>query len=319
MIAEKSPVRITFGSCGDTDYYMNLIGWGNTVNAAVNMFSYCSIDERTDGKIVIKSMETGDEIAFDALEDMNFDVRELNLTKVIIKHYGNTGIEVKTWTDAPLESGLGGSAAHAIAVIKAFNKFNDIIMPPTQVARLAYHLERNVCGVAGGYQDQWASAIGGLNYMKFANRRVETKRLNLSQADLKSLEDKLLLVYIKRETKGKDIHKEQKEKKSEVIDVLIDRRGNVEKIRASLEEGRFEDFGRLMHKDWILKKNLATSISNARVEDVYSAAMDAGALGGRFLGAGGGGCAVFFSKNQEKIMDAIAPFGAKRINFSFVG
>jgi len=318
MIIEKAPVRITFGNGGDTDYYMDLLGWGNTINATIDLFSYCSIKERNDDKIVIVSKETGDEFIFDSLEDMNFDVRELNLTKVVIKHYGNTGIEVTTYTDAPLESGLGGSAAHSIAMIKAFNKFNNITMPPTQVARIAYHLERNVCGVAGGYQDQWASALGGINYMRFTKGKVEASKIKFTPEELKRLESKLLLIYLKRVATGGDIHKEQKEKKSEVLDVLLTKRENVEKIKLALEQKRFDDFGRLMHNDWILKKKLANSISNSVVDDIYSAAIDAGALGGRFLGAGGGGCAVFFADgNPEKIFDALSQFNIKKIDFSF--
>src|SRR3989338_4085749 len=126
IIKTRAPVRISFGSCGDTDYFMDLIGWGNTVSSTVELYSYCELHKRNDSKIVLRSLETGHILEFNSLDEINFDQRELNIAKAVVKYYGNTGIEVVTHTDVPLESGMGGSAAHAVAMIRAFDQLNGI-------------------------------------------------------------------------------------------------------------------------------------------------------------------------------------------------
>src|SRR3989344_6984588 len=124
IIKTKAPVRVSFGSCGDTDYFMDFIDWGNTVSATIELYSYCELHKRSDNKIMLRSLETGHILEYNSLDEINFDQRELNIAKAIVKHYGNSGIEVVTYTDVPLESGMGGSAAHAGALIHAFDDLN---------------------------------------------------------------------------------------------------------------------------------------------------------------------------------------------------
>ena len=122
IVRGKAPVRISFGSAGDSDYYFDIIDKGNGVNATINLYSYCEIHPRKDDKIVLRSLETGHVLEFNSIDEINFGERELNLMKAAVKHYKNTGIEVITYTDAPLDSGLGGSAAHTVSMIEAFNE-----------------------------------------------------------------------------------------------------------------------------------------------------------------------------------------------------
>ena len=146
----KAPVRISFGTCGDADYYIDLIEWGNGINATLDLYSYCEIHKRNDSRIVLRSLETGQIVEFGSPDEIDFGERELNMMKAVAKHYGNSGIEVITHTDAPLESGLGGSAAHAVSMIKAFDQFNGIAKTREETAKLAYHIERNGLGIEGG-------------------------------------------------------------------------------------------------------------------------------------------------------------------------
>ncbi len=318
IIKTKSPVRISFGSCGDTDYFMDLIEWGNTVNATTELYSYCELHKRDDNNIVLRSLETGHILEFNSVDEINFDQRELNLAKAIVKHYGNHGIEVVTYTDVPLESGMGGSAAHAIAMIRAFDKLNGIERSDEDVARLAYNIERNVVGVEGGYQDQWASSYGGFNYMRFEKGGiVKITPLPLRDGDLVFLENKLLLVYIPREKHGRDIHKEQKERTGTSTVLLKMKRDNVDKINLAFQQRNFSELGKLMHMDWNIKKQLSPNISNPRTDEIYEAAIKAGAVGGRFFGAGGGGCAIFYSNNKEKLLSELEKFGVREIKLRF--
>src|SRR3989344_3664254 len=111
----QAPVRISFGSAGDSDYYFDVIDKGNGINATIDVYSFCEIHPRKDNKIVLRSLETGQVLEFDSINQIDFGNRDLNLMKAVVVHYNNSGIEVITYTDAPLDSGLGGSAAHTVA------------------------------------------------------------------------------------------------------------------------------------------------------------------------------------------------------------
>ncbi|MBI2578432.1 MAG: SIS domain-containing protein [Candidatus Aenigmarchaeota archaeon] len=314
----KAPVRISFGTCGDTDYYIDLIKWGNGINATVDLYSYCEVHKRDDKKIVLRSLETGQVIAFDSVEDIEPGGRELNLMKAVVKHYKNGGVEVITHTDAPLESGLGGSAAHAVAMIRAFDQLNGIKRTPEEVAKLAYDIERNVVGIEGGYQDQWSSSYGGMNYMEFTAEGVKITPLKLNGSELNFLEKNTILVFVPREGEGKAVHFEQRKKGQESVPLLMMKRENVLRLKDALERRKFGEIGSILHFDWKIKKQLAPGISNKRIDEIYDAAIGAGALGGRFIGAGAGGSAIFFCPDKrEEVLRALEKAGTKEIRYGF--
>lgn len=321
LVKTKAPVRISFGACGDSDYYMNFLGWGNVVNATIDLYSYCEIHKIDGNNIILRSLETGKTEEFDSIDKMTFGARELNLMKAVAKHFGSTGIEVITHTDAPLESGLGGSAAHAVAMIRAFNQLNNTQMTSEEVAKLAYHLERNVVGVEGGYQDQWASAYGGLNYLKFTKDKekpVEVTPIKLTGHEVEELENSLLLFYVPRQKSGSALHAQQREKARESEAMLRMKRDNVLRTKDCLEKRKFNELGGILHFDWKIKKLTAPDISNSRIDEIYEAAMQAGALGGRFIGAGAGGSAMFFCPGKkENVLRALEKFGVKEIRYKF--
>lgn len=318
IIRSKAPVRISFGTCGDSDYYTDLIGWGNGINATLNLYSYCEIHPRSDSKIVLRSLETRQVLSFSRLEEINLGDRALNMMKVAALHYRNTGIEVVTHTDAPLESGLGGSAAHAVALIRAFDAHNRITRSPEEVARLAYEWERNILGIEGGYQDQWAAAFGGINYMEFLKGQVKLSPITLSERDMGVLERDLVLAYIPREKSGHEVHFEQRQKGPESIPILHMKRENIIRLKEALEKRRFDEIGRILHFDWKIKRQLAPSITNDRIEQIYEAALGAGAQGGRFIGAGAGGSVIFYAPGKrEELLRTLEKFGAKEIRFKF--
>ncbi len=318
LAKSRAPVRISFGSCGDSDYYTDFLGWGNGLNATIDLYSYCEIHALDDNRIVLRSLETGQVAEFNSPEDIDFSDRSLNLMKAVAKHYGNTGIEIITHTDAPLESGLGGSAAHAVSMIRAFNQLNKIDMTNEEIAKLAYHLERNVLGIEGGHQDQWAAAYGGINYMHFINGSVQLTPVNLTGSELEKLENSLLLFYVPREKSGSALHAKQREKAKESIAMLHIKRENVMKMKSVLEARNFSDIGKIMHLDWKVKKHTAPDITNQRIDEIYNAALEAGALGGRFVGAGAGGSAIFFCPGKaESVTQALEKLGAKHIRYGF--
>ncbi len=318
IVRGKAPVRISFGSAGDSDYYFDIIDKGNGVNATINLYSYCEIHPRKDDKIVLRSLETGHVLEFNSLDEINFGDRALNLMKATVKHYNNTGIEVITYTDAPLDSGLGGSAAHTVSMIEAFNEFNKIRMTKEEIARLAHKLERVDLGIGGGRQDQWAAAFGGFNFLEFTKNGVNLTALPLSDRDLERLENSLLLVHVPRETSGRDVHLEQRSKSPEVLSLLSMKMNNVELLREALSKRNFDEIGKILHLDWKIKKQLASSISNQFVDKIYDTALRAGATGGRLIGAGSGGSALFYCGDRKHdVAKALEALGLMEIKFRF--
>ncbi len=318
IVRGKAPVRISFGSAGDSDYYFDVIEKGNGINATINLYSYCEIHPRKDDKIVLRSLETGHVLEFSSVEEINFGERDLNLMKAAVKHYKNTGIEVITYTDAPLDCGLGGSAAHAVSMIEAFNEFNKIKMSPEEIARLAHKLERTDLSIGGGRQDQWAAAFGGFNYLEFTKNNVQLTSIPFNGRDLEKLENSLLLVHVPRETSGRDVHLDQRSKSPEVLSLLYMKMNNVEMFREALVKRNFEDIGKILHLDWKIKKQLASSITNEFVDKIYDTALRAGATGGRLIGAGSGGSALFYCGDRKQdVTRALEALGIREIKFKF--
>jgi len=238
--------------------------------------------------------------------------------KAVVLHYGNTGIEVVTYTDAPLESGLGGSAAHAVAMIKAFNGYNKVNMSNEEVARLAYHLEREVLKLEGGYQDQWAAAFGGMNCIEYTKDGIKVNPIHLTEKDLDKLEKNLLLVFVPRGKSGQEVFFEERKRGPESIPILIMKRENIERLRHALENGMFDDVGKILHFDWKIKKQLAPSITTDNINVIYQTALDAGATGGRLIGAGAGGGMLFYCPGRRSdVLKALQKFGVKEIKFKF--
>lgn len=318
IIKESAPVRISFGAAGDTDYYINISGTGYCVNATINVYSFCEIHSRSDNKIVLRSLETGHVLEYNSIDEIDFAGRELNIMKAIVKHFANTGIEIITYTDAPLESGLGGSAAHAVAMIKAFNKLNNKKMSKEEIAKLAYHIERNVLGIEGGYQDQWSAAYGcGINYMIFNKEGVKVYPLELGSKELEELENRLLLIFVPRSEKGKDIHEEQKKKAKESLALLQMKKDTVLKIKRALESRDFDSLAEAMKLEWKIKKQMTSLISNEYIEEIYQKALDAGAVAGRVVGAGAGGSMLFLCKpgSKDRILQSLENMNIKEIPF----
>ncbi len=323
MIAKaKAPVRISFGACGDSDYYIDFLGWGNVINATIDLYSYCEVHPLDDDNIVLRSLETGQVESFDSPDKIEFGGRELNLMKAVVKHYyenhGTKGIEVITHTDAPLESGLGGSASHTVAMIRAFNQLNNVQMTNEEIARLAYNLERKILGIEGGYQDQWSSAYGGINYMHFSREGVALTPITLTGREVEQLENNLFMFYVPRIKSGSALHEQQRKQAKESIALLKMKRENVMRLKEALEKRKFSEIGSILHLDWKLKKQTAPDISNERINEIYEAAMAAGAQGGRFIGAGAGGSAIFFCPGKkDEVLAAMEKMGARPIRYSF--
>ena len=318
--------RINFGNGGDTDYYLDKIIWGCVINITLASHRYhCTVRHIEDSdeihiKIINKFYHNKDklrskkEYTINSLkEESSKDLIAATLQEVYPSFRGEVIIE----TNVPEMGGLGGSSALSIALINALHQLQKKETTPKDIAYLAYKIEREILGVNGGYQDQFASAFdNGFNYMEFKKAKTSDLRAEamitpwkIRQDIMKKIEDSLLLCYIEnREISGNQAHLLQKEnlfhEEEKIKSILIEKRDNTIEIRDSLIEGDIQKIGRLLHKDYALKKMLNPQITNGKAGQIYEKAMELGAYGGRISGAGSGGCMFLLCNplNKQEII-----------------
>ena len=311
-IVTLSPARICLGNGGDTDYYLKEIGWGCIVNASLSsLFFQCEIKDYPERAVIYHDLfhETQE---INLVPHLRLDDGKLDLIKATISYlHPNFHGALEITTNIPKESGLGGSSTLSVAIAHALLKEKGEPTNPEELARIAYYVERKILQIEGGYQDQWAAAYGrGLNLMIFKNKRVEVTPLTISRDNLKRLEENSLLVYFpKKANSGNEIHGDQRKKleedKETMRGIMIEKRTNTLSIKNALEKGDFETFAQLLNKDWELKQKLSDKLEVR--DDIFTTALQHGAIGGRLCGAGIGGAYYFYCKEGKKqqVLDAI--------------
>ncbi|MCX6746779.1 MAG: hypothetical protein NTU63_01455 [Candidatus Pacearchaeota archaeon] len=307
----KSPVRISLCNGGDTDYYVNALGWTNLINATLSSGTYfCEIEKKEQSFIdySYKNNFLKKEI-HKKITDLENKEEDLSLITETVKEIapsfkGN----IKIITNVPEKSGLGGSSSLVVSLIKALIKStNAKNVTPEQIAWLAYKIERISAGIKGGYQDQWAAAFsGGVNYLEFRKNKVFIEPLWLSEKLMKKLEDNLILFFIEpRKGDSGNIHREMenkiKNKKKEDMKTMLEKRGNVTKTREALLKGDIKKFSELLDTEHKNKLKLVKNLLSPKIKNIYSAALANGATTGKISGAGSGGCVFFIYEQKDKI------------------
>ncbi len=290
MIISKTPLRASlFGGGTDfADYYHNSrFGFGSVLSTALDMHVYITVNERFDDKIRV--VYSGNELV-DSIDEVKH-----NIIREALKLTGLTkGIEVVYMADIPMTNlglGLASSSALAVGVLNALYAFKGDYVSPRKLAAEAAHIEIDCLGQQIGIQDQYACAFGGFRrYYFHSDDNVTVVNAPCSPASLKELSERLHLFYTGTPRDSRQIFKEQtktiQQSREERLDPLIE---TLEKAHAALQAGDLDGIGRLLDETWQLKKKFASGVSNPSIDEMYSTAMEAGALGGKILGAGGGG------------------------------
>ncbi len=300
----KSPVRISFGGGGsDTSSYF-ISNKGAVINATISLFSHSTLKLRDDEKIIINSLDLGEKIEFNEFRELLNYNGKFSLILSLIKTIKPTfGFELYLHSDFPMSSGLGGSAVVTSSILGCFNQLRNDKWDQYEIAEIAFQSERLNLGVAGGWQDQYATVFGGLNFMEFNSDQNIIHPIRLNPEILLELEESLILCYTGITHDSGNIHNDQKEQtKSTLVKERIE--SNVQltfEMRNYLLKGRLYDFGKALHKAWELKKSFSSKISNPILDDVYEGAIQNGAIGGKLLGAGGGGYFLFYVQPFDKL------------------
>ena len=322
IIRSRAPIRIDFaGGWTDVPPFSEREG-GAIVNASINRYTYATLVPHEDEAIRIISADFEKYVEVANYRDLEYD-GNLDLIKAALRVLDiKMGMDIYVRCDAPPGSGTGSSSSISVALIGLLNQLQRVKLSPHEVAKMARTLEIRELNIAGGKQDYYASALGGINFLEFDDPAVSNSRLNVSSATLHDMEKQLILCYTGQSRLSGDIIKtvmgayERGEKST--VGALRNLKRVAYETKNALLAGNLADFACLLEENWQNQKQLDPSVSNARIDHLFEVAKSAGAIGGKACGAGGGGCILFYcGENQEHLVrKALLAEGAQIIEFN---
>ncbi len=331
IIRSKAPLRISFSGGGtEVSPYKDEYG-GVVLSATIEKYAYGSLRPREDRQITVTSLDYDIVAKYNLDEEMTYD-GELDLVKAVIKNKAlnkgfDRGFDFFLHSDAPPGSGLGSSSTMVVALIGLLKHLQRLPLTNYEIANLAYHIEREDLGIKGGMQDQYAAAFGGFNFMEFGRgpglSNVVVNPLRIDGDVLNELEYRLLLCYTGRTRLSANIISTQVEaytkKEAEVLNAMDELKNITIEMKNALLQKRLDDFGRLLHDAWDNKKKMAKQITNTTIDTLYEAARQHGAIGGKILGAGGGGYLLLYCEFNKKHLVAkeLEKLGGQVVEFTF--
>jgi D-glycero-alpha-D-manno-heptose-7-phosphate kinase len=302
----RAPVRISFGGGGsDLTHYFSGNQSGAVINSAISLYSHATLRVREDERVVIRSLDLGEELEADDLPSaLAAKTGNFGLIHALLRAIRpDFGFELFLNSDFPMSSGLGGSAAISASILGCFNQFRRDKWDLHELAELAYQAERHYLGVAGGWQDQYATVFGGFNFIEFQLDQNIVHPLRIHHDTILELEECLILCDTGITHNSGRIHEDQRQQmaKGDVQEMV---KSNVKlsyEMRNDLLRGRLFQFGQSLNKAWELKRQFSHKISTSHLDGIYSEAKFNGAIGGKLLGAGGGGFFLFYVPPYSKL------------------
>lgn len=316
MIISRSPLRISLGGGGtDLPSYYSTHG-GFLVAAAIDKYIYITLHKTFQQEIIVKYSKLE---RVQSVNDIEHPiVREaLKLTNTTDPH-----LEIASMADIPGGTGLGSSGSFTTALLKALHTKNKSIVSPAQLAEQACHIEIDRLGDPVGKQDQFIASIGGITAFTFhPDGRVDYRPCQLTEETIYNLEDNLLLFFTGYSRSASSILKDQHDKSqannAEMLENLHFTKELGYRSLEALETGNLDDFARLMDLHWQRKKVRSSGMSNSHINNWYDHAMNNGALGGKLIGAGGGGFLMFYAHDKSRLRHAMRETGLQEVRFRF--
>jgi D-glycero-alpha-D-manno-heptose-7-phosphate kinase len=317
MIISKTPFRVSFFG-GGTDYpdYFQEFG-GSVISTSINHYMYITV------KPILGVSDYKYRVAYSKLEICN-EVNEIQhpvvraaIELLNIQH----GLEINIISDLPAKTGIGSSSSFTVGLLNALYTMQGITKSKHELALQAINIEQVILQERVGVQDQLAAAHGGLNHMVFTKADLQVKPLHTNPKRILALQSNLLMFYTGISRFASDILEEQvKNTQEKKVNTELKHIHDMVQQGISIiqsDEHELDSFGHLLHEAWMTKKKLSSAISNNHLDDIYQRAIDAGALGGKLLGAGGGGFFVFYVplEHQAKVQAALADL--KEVVFEF--
>ena len=316
MIIVRSPLRITLGG-GGTDlpsYYRDHGGF--LIAAAIDKFVYVT---------VIRPFAPGIYLKYSKIEHVpTVDKIQHPIVREALKQFdlGAPQIEITTLADIPAGTGLGSSGSFTTALLRALHAHVKGIVHPRELAEQACHIEIDLLGEPIGKQDQYIAAFGGITCFSFGHDGiVKAVPLMIDEERRGTLEDNLLLFFTGYSRSASEILKDQDQRTKSNDAAMIDNLHYVKDLglrsQAALEAGDLAGFGRLMHEHWEHKRKRTGGMSNAKIDAWYDLALENGAVGGKLIGAGGGGFLMFYAEDKTRLRHAMRQAGLTEVRFHF--
>jgi D-glycero-alpha-D-manno-heptose-7-phosphate kinase len=316
MIITRSPLRISLGG-GGTDlpsYYGEHEGF--LIAAAIDKYVYITLHHTFSQELIVKYSKLERVSGIDEVQHPI--IREaLRLIDV-----GSPYLEITSMADIPAGTGLGSSGSFTTALLKALHVLKKTLVHPSTLAEQACHIELDVLKEPIGKQDQYIAAYGGLTCFYFRrDGSVDAHALNVSDDTLYSLEDNLLLFFTGYSRSASDVLKEQDTKSKGADRAMIENLHFVKELgiksKAALESGNLDVFADLMNVHWDYKKQRSGKMSNDNIDTWYRLARSNGALGGKLIGAGGGGFLMFYAEDRGRVRRCMREAGLQEVRFGF--
>jgi D-glycero-alpha-D-manno-heptose-7-phosphate kinase len=315
VVFARAPLRVSLGG-GGTDlpsYYREHEGF--VLAAAIDKFVYMLVHTTFQKRYRLKysEIEEVDEVS---------SIKHPLLREVLLRHWKGSPLEIASVADVPAGTGLGSSGAFTVCLLKALSRARTVPATPATLAEDACKIEIDVLGDPVGKQDQYVSAFGGVCAYTFCrDERVEVEPIELSADCLRRLRDQLLLFYTGDARSASAVLSDQDDRSRRGDAAMVENLHRVKErgyaSRDLLSTGDVVGFAELMHEHWLEKRSRSPAMTNDRVDRLYAAARDAGTIGGKLVGAGGGGFLMVLTAHPEETRAAMDAEGAEELPFAF--
>jgi D-glycero-alpha-D-manno-heptose-7-phosphate kinase len=319
IIRSRAPLRLGLAGGGtDLSPFCDRFG-GYVLNTTIDLYAYTHIEATNDGCVHFKAADLSEQFSAPAASRLEL-AEPLTLQKAvynrIVKDYCDgtpLSLRMTTHCDAPPGSGLGSSSTVVVSMLKAFVEWLRLPLGEYDIARLAFEIERRDLGFSGGRQDQYAATFGGFNFMEFYGEdRTIVNPLRIKNWILSELEASLVIYFTGVSRSSAHIVDEQianvKQNNTASIDAMKALKEEATAMKEAVLKADFVKFAHYLGRSWESKIKTAQGITNARIDNVFAAALDAGARAGKVSGAGGGGFVMFFVE-PERRMDVVRALG----------
>lgn len=329
IIRSKAPLRLGLAGGGsDVAPYCDIYS-GLVLNATINLYAYCTIEETTDNTITIHAYDADINKSYAATSVLEIDDEAILVKGVYNRVVSDfklppQSFKITTYNDAPAGSGLGTSSTMVVCILKAFVEWKNLPLGDYEIAKLAYDIERKDLRLSGGKQDQYAAAFGGFNYIEFLkNDMVIVNPLKIKRWVINELEASMLLYFTGRSRSSAAIINEQQRNteqgKSDAIEAMHKIKQSAIDTKLALLKGDINAFASILCEAWENKKKMATNITNSAIQEAIDIAIKAGAKAGKVSGAGGGGFIMFVVEptRKKEVEQALSKLGGFVMPFNF--
>lgn len=330
IIRSKAPLRLGFAGGGtDVSPYSEIYG-GSVLNATLDLYAYCTIEVLNEETLSFFAADRGERfesISVSNIElDGMLDLHKGVYNRIVRQFRGGRPLSFRmtTYSDVPAGSGLGSSSTMVVAILKAMDEWLSLALGDYEMAHLAFEIERIDLALSGGKQDQYAATFGGFNFIEFyADDRVVVNPLRVKNWIINEFEASILLFHTGSSRESSRIIDEQKRNvesgNETALSAMHELKHDALHMKESILKGDILSFAKHLNKSWLAKKQMAKMISNNRIDEIYEAAMNAGAFAGKVSGAGGGGFMMFVVDPSQRLnlIRVLERFDGKVIGFHF--